>query len=84
MPVRRIPKNYRCVTGSFATRKMDGPILFESTLERDFLYLCEFDHRVKLIEEQLLTIEFSDPNGKKAELYAGFSGPACNRGFKLQ
>ena len=43
MPVRKIPKNYRNVTGVAAHRKADGPAMFESTLERDFIALLEFD-----------------------------------------
>ena len=39
MPVRKIPKNYRNVTGVAAHSKADGPAAFESTLERDFITL---------------------------------------------
>lgn len=63
MPVRKIPKNYRCVTGTFSSSKMGRLIQFESTLERDFLCLCEFDFKVKSIEEQPVTIKFTDAEG---------------------
>ena len=42
MPVRKIPKNYRNVTGVHASEKSIGEAQFESTLERDFLTLLEF------------------------------------------
>ncbi|CBJ44349.1 hypothetical protein V4C85_03805 [Ralstonia solanacearum] len=41
MPVRKVPKNYRNVTGIAAHRKAEGAAMFESTLERDFIALLE-------------------------------------------
>lgn len=57
MPVRKIPKNYRSVTGRFQSLKNDRAIAFESTLERDFFLSLEFDDRVEMYEEQPLTIK---------------------------
>lgn len=64
MPVRKIPKNYRNVTGIAAHRKANGPAMFESTLERDFIALLEFDPAVETFEVQPLTLEWSDSDGK--------------------
>ncbi|QRO33317.1 TnsA endonuclease N-terminal domain-containing protein [Chromobacterium violaceum] len=64
MPVRKIPKNYRNVTGIAAHRKANGPAMFESTLERDFITLLEFDPGVETFEVQPLTLEWTDTDGK--------------------
>ena len=64
MSVRKIPKNYRSVTGLVASRKSDEPIQFESTLERDFILLCEEDPEVRRIREQPVRIEYRDENGR--------------------
>lgn len=64
MPVRRIPKNYRNVTGIAAHQKANGKAMFESTLERDFLTLLEFDPAIKTFEVQPLTIEWVNAEGK--------------------
>lgn len=65
MPVRKIPKNYRNVTGVSPHRKAVGAAQYESTLERDFLALLEFDLNVDVFEVQPVTIEWEDVNGKK-------------------
>jgi len=67
MPVRKIPKSYRNVTGVAAHRKAVGPAQFESTLERDFLTLLEFDPHVERFEVQPVTIEWKDANGKSRQ-----------------
>lgn len=64
MPVRKIPKNYRNVTGIAAHAKADGPAMFESTLERDFITLLEFDPAVETFEVQPLTLDWTDRDGK--------------------
>lgn len=64
MPVRRIPKNYRNVTGMAAHRKAEGCAAFESTLERDFLVLLEFSPEVDRFEVQPVTIEWLNGQGK--------------------
>lgn len=56
MPVRKIPKNYLCVTGSFASRKNRRMLGFESLLERDLMILLEFDDDVEGFEEQPVRI----------------------------
>lgn len=57
-PSRKIPKNYRNITGKFASKKSDRLISYESKLERDFLYLFEFENIVLRIIEQPITIEY--------------------------
>lgn len=64
MPVRRIPKNYRNVTGIAAHRKSEGQAMYESTLERDFLSLLAFDPRVTSFEVQPVQIQWLDAQGK--------------------
>lgn len=56
MPVRKILKNYRSVTGRFYSLKNGRAIAFESTLERDFFLSLEFDDSVDVYEEQPVTI----------------------------
>ena len=63
MPARKIPKNYRSVTGRFQSLKNDRAIAFESTLERDFFLSLEFDDSVEMYEEQPLTIK-DEINGR--------------------
>jgi len=64
MPVRKIPKNYRSVTGTFASLKNNRNIFYESLLERDFFLTLEFDKTVESYEEQPLQIQY-DRYGKK-------------------
>lgn len=63
MPVRKIPKNYRNVTGIAAHGKADGPAAFESTLERDFIALLEFDPHVASFEVQPVKLKWQDDKG---------------------
>lgn len=56
MPVRKIPKNYLVVTGSFASRKNDQMDEFESLLEKEYMLLLDFDERVERFERQPVTI----------------------------
>lgn len=64
MPVRKIPKNYRNVTGVASHLKANGQAMFESTLERDFLTLLEFDPAVESFEVQPVTIHWIDDSDK--------------------
>ena len=56
MPVRKIPNNYLCVTGSFASRKNGRMGGFESLLEKEYMLLLDFDDNVESFEEQPVTI----------------------------
>jgi hypothetical protein len=64
MSARKIPKNYRNVTGVAASKKVNGQAAFESTLERDFLTLLEFSPEVESFEVQPIVIEWIDDAGK--------------------
>lgn len=79
MPMRRIPKNYRNVTGIAAHRKSEGQAMFESTLERDFLTLLAFDPNVTSFEVQPVQIMWSDLLGKShcytPDVMASFAQP---------
>ena len=69
MPVRKIQKNFRNVTGIAASSKAVGPAEFESTLERDFLALLDFSPDVARYEVQPVRIEWSDGTKKGARRY---------------
>jgi len=60
MPVRKIAKSYRNVTGIVAAAKAAGPAQFESTLERDFLTQLEFSPYVRNFEAQPVTLRWHD------------------------
>ena len=58
MPVRKVSSHGRNVIGRFPSLKMGRMIAFESLLERDFIYLLDYDQQVERFEEQPLTIEY--------------------------
>lgn len=63
MPVRKIPKNYRNLTGIVASSKSVGAAQFESTLERDFLALLEFSPDVEQFEVQPVVVKWHNEQG---------------------
>lgn len=63
MSVRKIPKNYRNVTGLGSHKKANGCASFESTLERDYLTLLEFSPEVDAFEIQPVAVEWVDDLG---------------------
>ncbi|HXE97278.1 MAG TPA: Tn7 transposase TnsA N-terminal domain-containing protein, partial [Dongiaceae bacterium] len=63
-PARRIPKNYRNVTGVVASTADTPSVGFESTLENDFYQLLRFDLYVRRFKEQPVKIQFTDSAGK--------------------
>lgn len=65
MPVRKILKNYRNVTGVASHHKATGMAMFESTLERDFLTLLEFDPAIESFEVQPVTVHWFDESNKE-------------------
>lgn len=65
MPARKIPTNRRSLTGMVASRKNDRLVASESSLERDFLVLLEFDPAVERYEEQPVRIEYVDAGGRR-------------------
>lgn len=65
MPVRRIPMNYRHITGRIAGRGDTPTAEFEAGLERDFLTLLRFDFNVRTYEVQPVRIEYFDTEDRK-------------------
>lgn len=59
MVARRIKINRRSVTGFFPSPKAGRMLAFESTLERDFFVLCEFDNDVAFVDEQPVVIPYA-------------------------
>lgn len=66
MPVRKIPKNYRHLTGLVKNSKDDRMTGFESPLERDFYYLLDFDATVESYEEQPVRIHYEQDGRKRS------------------
>lgn len=64
MPVRKIPKNYRFLTGVFGGTKNVGKASFESPLERDLQILLEFDPDILEYEAQPVRIPRTDGKGR--------------------
>lgn len=56
MPVRKIPKNYRSITGRLPSTINGRCIGYESKLERDFYLRLEFDPTIESYEEQPLRL----------------------------
>ena len=65
MPVRTIPKHSRSLTGLVPNTRTQAMTAFESSLERDFLMLLDFDPDVELFEEQPVKIGYHDDNGRR-------------------
>jgi len=65
MSVRKMRNTYSSsVSGIKYSAKNDRSLSFESTLERDFIYLLEFDDNVEFFEVQPITIDYTDYEGK--------------------
>lgn len=64
-PVRKIKLSSRSITGKYASIKTQTVHQFESSLERDFLTLLEFDDTVQEYGVQPVTISY-ECNGKPA------------------
>lgn len=58
MPVRSVHHGHRNIIGHFPSLKLRRMVAFESLLERDYLYLLDFEPDVLTFEEQPLTITF--------------------------
>src|SRR5712691_7002133 len=65
MAVRKIRPNYGSVTGLVADDQSARSTAYESSLERDFIKHLIFNKNVLKHEEQPLTIEFADTDGKQ-------------------
>ncbi len=64
MPVRKIPRSYRNVTGLTATNKSSEMTAYESGLEHKFHKLLTFNSNVLKYEEQPVKIYFIGEDGK--------------------
>jgi hypothetical protein len=58
MPVRKVSNRGGNAIGRFPSTKMGRMIAFESLLERDFIYLLDYDPAVEWFEEQPVRIEY--------------------------
>lgn len=56
MPVRKIPKSFRSVTGRFPSKINGRCVGYESKLEHDYYLKLEFDRTVASYEEQPLKV----------------------------
>jgi TnsA endonuclease N terminal/TnsA endonuclease C terminal len=65
MPTRIVPKNYRNLTGLVHNSRTSTMTAFESSLERDFLLLLDFDPDVESFEEQPVKITYHDDHGRR-------------------
>lgn len=61
--VREIGFKASSLSGQICSSKLNKPVQFESSLERDFIYLLEFDRKVAFYLEQPLEIPYTDSNG---------------------
>ena len=58
MPVRKVSNRGGNIIGRFPSIKMGRMIAFESLIERDLVYLLDYDADVEWFEEQPLTITY--------------------------
>lgn len=63
--VREISLKNFSLSGIINTNQFKNPIQFESSLERDFIFLLEYDTSVKQYLEQPLKIKYFDQNKKQ-------------------
>ena len=61
--LREIPPKYSSLSGTINMVSINKSIQFESSLERDFIFLIEFDTNVHFFLEQPLEIPYKDRNG---------------------
>jgi hypothetical protein len=78
MPVRKVSNRGRNVIGRFPSIKMGRMIAFESLLERDFIYLIDYELSVGWFEEQPLTIAYQH-EGKVLHYTPDFHLVECQR-----
>lgn len=58
-PGRKIPKNYRNITGVITSEKSSNSIAFESKLERDYYMVFELEPNIIYIKDQPFTLKSS-------------------------
>jgi len=72
MPVRTSSNRYgKNIVGKFPSLKLGRMVFFESRLERDQIYLMEYDPKVVFYEEQPLLIEYTAA-GKRYKYFPDF------------
>ena len=71
--VREISMKNSSLTGIVNSGQVKKPIQFESSLERDFIFLLEFDLSVDHYLEQPLIIPFKDKQGKQRKYIPDFA-----------
>lgn len=70
--VREITLKSSSLTGIINSNRLKIPLQFESSLERDFIYLLEYDHKVRNYLEQPLEILYTDLQGKQRKYIPDF------------
>lgn len=63
--VRKIGLRYSSLSGNFFSVKNNKEVQFESSLERDFIYMLEMDWIVESYHEQPVTIHYIDSENKQ-------------------
>jgi hypothetical protein len=63
MPVRKLKKSYKNVTGLYFSRKLGRPVQFDSMLERDFILLLDLHPSVLSFAEQPMRIRWLSSDG---------------------
>lgn len=72
LPVRKIVPNSSSITGKLVSWKAGAAISFESSLERDYAYLLEFDSRVESYGIQPMRIRFKNQSGRNTSYTPDF------------
>ncbi|PTB96332.1 heteromeric transposase endonuclease subunit TnsA [Marivirga lumbricoides] len=62
-PIRKIGKNHTSLTGRISSQNSERLYSFESSLERDFIQITDFNPYVSRFIEQPLTISYTDEVG---------------------
>lgn len=70
--VREITAKRFSLTGIVNSKRIQTSVQFESSLERDFIYLLEYDNNVKHYLEQPLEIKYVDSQGKSRKYFPDF------------
>jgi len=58
MPVRKVSNRGGNIIGRFPSLKLERMVDFESLIERDFIYVLDFEQDVEMFIEQPLSIEY--------------------------
>src|SRR5258708_29523779 len=58
MPVRKVANHGSNIIGRYPSLKMGRMVAFESTIERDYIYLLDYEPAVTSFAEQPLTIDY--------------------------